>query len=241
MNSLPPEGSLELAGVWDDFAADDEAWVAVVTGEGDRAFSTGFDLKSAARKSASPEPDRPAFPSIPMGFGGLTSRLDLFKPVIARVNGYALGGGMELALACDIIVAADHARFGLPEVKVGLTAAAGGTFRLPRQVPFKVAMGHMLTGRHMTAQRAYELGLVNEVTTLDNLDSAVATWVDDILAAAPLSIRATKQMAVESLGLPLADAFARTYEWDERRKDSTDAVEGPRAFAEKRPPQWTGH
>src|SRR4051794_14269338 len=141
MNSLPPEGSVEMAGVWDEFAADDEAWVAVVTGEGDRAFSTGFDLKSAARKSASPEPDRPAFPSIPMGFGGLTSRLDLFKPVIARVNGYALGGGMELALACDIFFVADHARFCLPRVKEGLTAAAGRPLRPPPPLALEGAAG----------------------------------------------------------------------------------------------------
>jgi enoyl-CoA hydratase/carnithine racemase len=238
MNALHREGSLEMARIWDAFAADDDAWVAVVTGAGDRAFSTGFDLKSAAARDDSD--DEPAFPELTMGFAGLTNRVDLYKPVIARVNGYALGGGMELALACDIVVAADHARFGLPEVKVGLTAAAGGTFRLPRQIPLKVAMGHLLTGRHMTAQRAYELGLVNEVTTLDNLDAVVQTWVDDILAAAPLSIRATKQMALDSLGLSIGDAFAHTYSWDDRRRTSDDAIEGPRAFAEKRPPRWTG-
>jgi dehydration protein DpgD len=239
MNALHREGSLELARVWDAFAADDDAWVAVVTGAGSRAFSTGFDLKSAAA-SGDRGGAEPAFPELTMGFAGLTNRFDLYKPVIARVNGYALGGGMELALACDIVVAADHARFGLPEVKVGLTAAAGGTFRLPRQIPLKVAMGHLLTGRHITAQRAYELGLVNEVTTLDNLDAAVQTWVDDILAAAPLSIRATKQMVLDSFGLPVRDAFARTYDWDDRRRHSEDAIEGPRAFAEKRSPRWTG-
>jgi crotonobetainyl-CoA hydratase/dehydration protein DpgD len=239
MNALHREGSLELARLWDEFAADDDAWVAVVTGAGDRAFSTGYDLKSAAARDGKDSAE-PAFPELTMGFAGLTNRFDLYKPVIARVNGYALGGGMELALACDIVVAADHVRFGLPEVKVGLTAAAGGTFRLPRQIPLKIAMGHLLTGRHLTAQRAYDLGLVNELTTLDDLDSAVQRWVDEILAAAPLSIRATKQMVLDSQGLSVADAFARNYVWDDRRRTSDDAAEGPRAFAEKRPPRWTG-
>src|SRR5947208_4114010 len=135
MNALHPPASRELGEKWDAFAADDDAWVAVLTGEGDRAFSAGNDLKATAARQRLPEAERPKVTGIETGFGGLTNRFDLYKPVIARVNGFALGGGFELAMACDIIVAADHARFGLPEVKLGLTASAGGVFRLPRQVP----------------------------------------------------------------------------------------------------------
>ena len=129
------------------------------------------------------------------GFGGITSRFDLFKPIIARVNGFALGGGLEMALACDIIVAADHAEVGLPEPRRGLIAGAMGVHRLPRQLPLKQAMGYMLTGRHIPAQRAYEIGLVNEVVPLAKLDDAVAAWVADIVRCAPLSVRATKEAA----------------------------------------------
>jgi enoyl-CoA hydratase/carnithine racemase len=239
MNALHPGASAELDGVWDEFAADDDAWIGVVTGEGDRAFSTGNDLKShAARFRMAPE-DRPQY-TLVHGFGGLTHRFDLFKPLIARVNGYALGGGFELALAYDIIVAADHAMVGLPEVRVGLTAGAGGVHRLPRSIPMKVAMGHMLTGRHMTAQRAYELGLVNQVVPLAELDAAVESWVADMLAGAPYAVRSTKQQALEGLGRPLQEAMRGPYGWETRLRSSEDALEGPRAFAEKRPPQWQG-
>src|SRR5690606_9034123 len=137
------------------------------------------------------------------GFGGLTSRYDLFKPIIARVNGFALGGGLELALACDIIVAAEHAEVGLPEPRRGLIAGAMGVHRLPRQMPLKAAMGYMLTGRRIPAKRAYELGLINEVVPLSELDAAVDSWVQDILRCAPLSVRATKEAAMRGLAWPL--------------------------------------
>jgi enoyl-CoA hydratase/carnithine racemase len=174
------------------------------------------------------------------GFGGLTSRYDLFKPIIARVNGFALGGGLEMALACDIIIAAEHAELGLPEPRRGLIAGAMGVHRLPRHVPLKAAMGHMLTGRHMSARRAYELGLATEVVPMAQLDEAVDAMVRDIVRCAPLSVRATKQAALEGLRLPLDEAGVATYEWEMRRRRSADAIEGPRAFAEKRTPNWTG-
>lgn len=240
MNSLHVYANLELHEVWDDFAADDDLWVAVFTGEGERAFSAGNDLKFTAEQSRLPASERPprAWPAT--GFGGLTSRFDLFKPLIARVNGYALGGGFEMALACDIVVAAEHARFGLTEPRVGLIAGANGVHRLPRQGPLKAVMGHMLTGRHMTAQRAYELGLVNEVAPADRLDEAVEGWVADILGCAPLSVRSTKETAMRALHLALPDAAQAVFPWEARRRQSPDAVEGPRAFAEKRDPDWTG-
>lgn len=240
MNSLHAPANAEMNDYWDDFAADDGLWVAVLTGEGDRAFSAGNDLKYTAEVSRLPADQRPSLRPPAGGFGGLTSRFDLFKPVIARVNGFALGGGLEMALACDIIVAAGHAELGLPEPRRGLIAGAMGVHRLPRQLPLKVAMGHMLTGRHLTAQRAYEAGLVNDVAPLADLDSIVDGYVQDILRCAPLSVRATKEAAYQALALPLAEAGRARFEWETRRRTSEDAIEGPRAFAEKRAPNWTG-
>ncbi|MDE2670593.1 MAG: enoyl-CoA hydratase-related protein [Chloroflexota bacterium] len=240
MNSLHVYANLELHEVWEDFANDDDLWVAVFTGEGGRAFSAGNDLKFTAEMSRLPASERPAVRWPGTGFGGLTSRFNLYKPIIARVNGYALGGGFEMALACDIVVAAEHARFGLTEPKVGLIAGANGVHRLPRQGPLKAVMGHMLTGRHMTAQRAYELGLVNEVVPLEELDEAVDRWVTDILSCAPLSVRSTKETAMRGLEMALPDASQTVFTWESRRRQSPDSVEGPRAFAEKRDPDWKG-
>ena len=162
------------------------------------------------------------------------------KPVIAKVNGFALGGGLELALGCDIIVAADHAELGLPEPRRGLLAGGVGVHRLPRQIGLKVAMGYLLTGRHMSAARAYELGLVNQVVPAADLDATVALWVQDILRCAPLAVRATKEAAMRGLDKPLNEAQVTEYEWETRRRQSADALEGPRAFAEKRSPNWQG-
>ena len=173
MTALHAHASRELGEVFDDFAADDDAWVAVLTGEGDRAFSAGNDLKYTAEMSRLTREQRPDLSMPAGGFGGITNRFDLFKPVIARVNGFALGGGLEMALACDIIVAADHAEVGLPEPRRGLIAGALGVHRLPRHLPLKQAMGYLLTGRHIRSA-AYEIGLVNEVVPLAQLDDAVA-------------------------------------------------------------------
>lgn len=240
MNALHAHASREMGEVFDDFAADDDSWVAVLTGEGDRAFSAGNDLKYTAEMSRLSREERPDLSMPAGGFGGITSRFDLFKPVIARVNGFALGGGLEMALACDIIVAADHAEVGLPEPRRGLIAGALGVHRLPRHLPLKQAMGYLLTGRHIPAQRAYEMGLVNEVVPLAKLDEAVAGWVADIVRCAPLSVRATKEAAMRGLQMPLQEAAVARYEWEMARRQSADSVEGPRAFAEKRTPNWTG-
>lgn len=181
MNALHAAAHFELAAIWDDFEADDNLRVAVLTGEGQKAFCAGRDLKDRAR-AGTPGPDRPT-----SGGGGLTSRFERTKPIIARVNGFALGGGMEIALACDVIVAAEHAELGLPEPRRGLIAGSLGVHRLPRHIPLKVAMGFLLTGRTMPAWRAHELGLVNEVVPFEALDATVHAWVADILEHSPPS------------------------------------------------------
>ena len=157
MNALHPPANFELHEIWNDFERDPDVWVCILTGAGDKAFSAGNDLRFTA------EHGRDMVRAAETGFGGLATRTTCWKPILAAVNGYALGGGFEMALACDIIIAADHARLGLPEPRVGLMAGAGGVHRLPRMIPRKIAMGYILTGRHMTAQDAHRLGVVNEM------------------------------------------------------------------------------
>ncbi len=234
LNALHPPANSEIRDAMTDFRDDPDAWVAIITGAGERAFSAGNDLKYTAERGRHRRPVGSA------PFGGITSDFECWKPIIAAVNGFALGGGLELALACDIIVAAEHAEVGLPEVRVGLVAGAGGVHRLPRHVPLKVAMGMMLTGRRIPAQEAYRIGLVNEVVPQSKLMETAEGWASDILKGAPLSVRASKQMALSGLPWPLEIAMGRTYSEHERAKASDDFVEGPRAFAEKRKPNWTG-
>jgi len=234
LNALHPPANLELSAAWDDFAADPECWVAIFTGAGDKAFSAGNDLKYTAEHGAKTVTFSGG------GFGGITSRFDLVKPVIAAVNGFALGGGFELVLACDIVVAAEHARFGLPEPRVGLAALAGGMHRLPRHVPLKLAMGLMLTGRQLSAAEAHRIGVVNEVVPAADLMAAAERWAHAILECSPISVRATKQCAMQGLGLPLEEALRASYSEVRALLHSEDMTEGVRAFTQKRPPQWKG-
>lgn len=240
LNSLNPDLRWELSQHFDEVENNDDIWLAVVTGSGDRAFCAGADLKHRARERDATTEQRADWAQKNIETRSLTERWHFAKPVIARVNGFALGGGLELAMACDIIVAAEHAEFGLPEPRRGLIAGAVGVHRLPRQIGLKPAMGHLLTGRHMTAARAYELGLVNQVVSLDGLDLAVNGWIEDILRCAPLSVRATKEAAMRGLDMALPQAFYNEYEWERKRQQSADTLEGPRAFAEKREPRWMG-
>ena len=233
LNALHPQAHFELARVFDAFAADPDLWIAVVRGAGDRSFCVGTDLKVRAQKG------RDEYP--PTGFAGLTHRFDLDKPLIAAVNGLALGGGLEIALACDLIIAAEHARFGFPEPRVGLAAMSGGVHRLVRQLPDKVAMGLLLTGRQFSAHEAMAYRLLNEVVPAKQLDSAVQAWIDDMLACAPLALRATKQVARRNLDfVTLEEAIRADYPAAQKMHKSIDAEEGPRAFAEKRAPIWQG-
>jgi enoyl-CoA hydratase/carnithine racemase len=233
MNALHPPANFELAAVFDEFAADPELWVAIVTGAGERAFSAGNDLKyqAAGNKVTRPE----------TGFGGLTARWDLDKPVIAAVNGIAMGGGFEIALACDLLIASENAVFALPEPRVGLAALAGGVHRLPRMIPQKQAMGMILTGRRVGAAEGKELGFVNEVVPPAELMAAAKRWAGLILECSPMSIRASKQAVYGGFDKPtLKEAYATMYPAVQAMRESEDFIEGPKAFAEKRPPQWKG-
>jgi enoyl-CoA hydratase/carnithine racemase len=233
LNALHPPANFELEGVFEDFERDPELWVAIITGAGERAFSAGNDLKYQAQGDG-----RLEIP--PSGFAGVTSRFDNPKPLIAAVNGLALGGGFEIALACDLIVASESASFGLPEPRVGLAAMAGGMHRLPRQIGLKHAMGMLLTGRRVSAREGFDLGFVNEVVAPADLMPAARRWADQIVECAPLSVRASKQCATQGLGLPLREAMEARYDRLRDMVKSEDFVEGPRAFAEKRKPVWKG-
>jgi len=234
LNALHADANDELAAVWDEFAARDDLWVGIVTGAGERAFSAGNDLKvqAAGRRR----------PNGPNGFAGITHRFDLWKPLIAAVNGLCLGGGMEILAACDLAVAAAHAQFGLPEPRVGLAALGGGLLqRLPRQVGMKDAMALVLTARRIPAEEARRIGLINEIVPAAELMSRARALADDILACAPLAIQASKQVMLRSLAqADLASTMHEDYPLAQRMLASDDAREGPKAFAEKRPPKWTG-
>ena len=233
LNAVNSEMHDELQATFDAFAADPAQRIAVITGAGERAFCAGSDLKAAAAGNHRPYPKN--------GYAGLIERFDLAKPVIAAVNGLALGGGFEIVLACDIVIAADTATFGLPEPKIGSMALGGGIHRLVRQIGLKPAMGMLLSARHIDAAHALSLGLVNEVVPASRLPEAVARWCSDILACAPTSVAATKEAALRGLNEPDLGAAIRnqsSYPAWVAHTQSGNGMEGARAFAEKRPPNW---
>ncbi len=232
LNALHPPANAELGEVFDDFAADDDLWVAIITGAG-RAFCAGNDLRHQAEGGERVP--------MPMGFGGLSARFDLLKPVIAAVNGVAMGGGFEIALASDLIIASERAVFALPEPKVGLAALAGGLQRLPRQIGAKRALGMILTGRHVSAAEGHQLGFVNAVVAHEDLMNEARDWARQICACAPLSVRASKDVVYRSLDTASLEESMRTrYDSVATMSHSEDFIEGPKAFAEKRKPNWTG-
>lgn len=219
-----------IAAAMDEFDRNPEVRVAILTGAGN-AFCSGMDLKAYVR-GESPFVDE-------RGFGGLCSRPPK-KPLIAAVEGFALAGGFELAIACDLIVAADNARFGTPEVKVGLIAAAGGLLRTPKQIPRRVAMELALTGEPIGAQRAYELGLINRIVAAGCALDAALTLARVIAANGPLAVAASKQVVVEAQDWSTEEMFARQEPLLQMIMNSKDSIEGAKAFAEKRAPKWQG-
>jgi crotonobetainyl-CoA hydratase len=234
LNALHPEGHRELARAFDLYAADPGLRVAIVTGAGERAFCAGTDLKAL---SATGDHGKPA-----TGFAGITHRFDLWKPVIAAVNGVCLGGGVEILAACDLAIAADHAEFGLSEPRVGLAALGGGALqRLARELPMKEAMWLVLRAQRISADEAQRIGLINTVVPRAELMGEARALADELLGCAPLALQASKQVMLQSLEEPdFANAMTRRYEAAERMLASDDAREGPRAFAEKRKPMWKG-
>lgn len=221
----------ELSQVWDDYAADPDLWVAVLTGAGEKAFSAGNDLKYTAKGGKGTAPAT--------GFSGLASRFDLEKPLIAAVNGFAMGGGFETALSCDIILAADTATFALPEVKVGLFAASGGVQRLSRQIGRKAAVEMILTGRHVGAKEGKELGFVNQVVPKATLMEAAMEKAREICAVSPSSVKASKRILnnLDELEQLKASLLYSRLVMSELR-NTEDFKEGVNAFVEKRKPEW---
>lgn len=242
-NAIDATTSRELGRVFEEFRDDDGSLVAIITGSGDRFFSAGWDLKSGADDGALPD-QRPGGDFGPGGFAGITELPGLYKPIIAAVNGAAVGGGCEIVLACDLVIAAEHASFGVPEVKFGVMADAGGVQRLARRVPHNVAMEMLLAGRRLSADEARQFGLVSAVVSSGELMRAAHQLAEAICEGAPLAIQAVKQIVNESEGMPTAAIFGDMrkgrYGMYDKALKSEDAKEGPRAFAAKRRPVFQG-
>jgi enoyl-CoA hydratase/carnithine racemase len=230
-NALTSEMLTALDAAFDDFNSDPDLWVAILTGAGDKAFSSGMDLKEAIPLVTE---------GSSLGYDDPTKRQfsDIFKPIIAAVNGYCIAGGLEMLQGTDLRIAAEHATFGLGEVRWGIIPTGGSHIKLPRQIPWAIAMELLLTGRQIDAQRAYDIGLVNQVVPADQLMPAALELAETICKNGPLAVRTAKEIAVRSLalepGLVLEKALgAQVFE-------SEDAKEGPLAFNEKRPPRFKG-
>jgi E-phenylitaconyl-CoA hydratase len=239
MNSIDPETSEELGKAWMDFRDDPNLWVGILTGAGDKAFSAGADLKKMipmlARLSSIDRREREEkFP----GLGGITRGLNIWKPIIAAVNGFCLAGGLEMAMACDIRVAAEHATFGLMEVSRGIIPGAGGTQRLPRLIGTTKAMEMILLAQRIDAQEALRLGLVNQVVPASEVMPAALKCAAAILQNAPLAVRAAKEAIIRGLSMPLEEGLRLEPVIQSYLLQSEDAIEGPKAFAEKRKPVW---
>ena len=222
-----------LAEVWRDFRDNDDAWIAILTGMGERAFCAGSDIKlnfsDKPRSSEAFDPQRK---------GDLTRGLEIWKPIIAAINGHGNGGGLEMALACDIRVASENAQFGLGEVKIGLLPGGGGTQRLPRAISLCNALWLLYTGDRIDAQEAYRIGLVNKVVPLPELMTNAKAMAQKILESGPLAVRAIKQAAIKGLSMPLEDGLRIEQHLFRMLRNTEDSKEGTRAFAEKRKPEW---
>jgi len=235
LNAVDLATEAELQRIWTELERRDDVRVVVLTGAGDRAFCVGADMKNPAMTGL-----EYWGASRPGGFGGIALRESLNLPVIARVNGFALGGGFEMVLGCDIVVACEEASFGLPEALVGRMPLDGGMTLLQRQIPYRQAMAMLLTGKRVSAQEAREMGLINDVVPRAQLDDAVQRWIDALLACAPLSQQAIKQVVRRTATLSPSDAQALRLPALVSALQSEDAHEGVLAFQQKRKPQWRG-
>jgi len=229
-NAINRATALALSDALDECESDDDVWVVVLTGAGDKAFSAGMDLKAFAMGE---------FPITEKGFGGITKR-EFSKPLIAAANGSALAGGFEMMISCDMVVAAEHAKFGIPEASRGLVAGAGGLIRLPKLIPLAVAYEMALTAEPIDAQRAYELGLVNLVVHGDEVVNAAVELAERIAKNAPLAVRTSKAVIRRARELNEDEAWTVNDEAFAMIGRSADAMEGAVAFAEKREPNWQG-
>lgn len=234
MNSFNLELLRELHDALVDFRDDSGLWVGIVTGAGDRAFCSGADIKDLWPYWKEHKTDRWALPLAPM------HDFELYKPLVAAINGYALAGGMELALACDIRIASETARFGQTEVRWGVAPAAGATWKLPRTLPWCKAAELNLMGRMIDAQEAYRLGLVNKVVPPDQLMSTAREWANEICQMAPLAVRAAKEAMVRGLSVDKEEGHCLEHSLFTYCLETEDAAEGRAAFTEKRTPVWKG-
>jgi enoyl-CoA hydratase len=245
-NALDLHHFRDLAAAWRTFKDDDDAWVAIITGVG-RNFMVGADLKTyipqitkLQQKIAQGDVKEIDGCRLSDGTYAVLRNVKLYKPVIAAINGPCVAGGMEMLGGVDIRIATKHSRFGVMEPKRGLFAGGGTTARLPRQLNFPAAMEFLLTAEHFSAQRALELGLINEIVEEDELEERSLDWARRITANAPMAVQATKESVLRGLGGSLEEAYGVEAELSKRVFQSEDAQEGPKAFAEKRPPRWSG-
>ena len=236
LNAIDLASEAELQHIWSELERRSDVRAVVLTGQGERAFCVGADMKNSPSTSGL-EYWAAARPG---GFGGIALRDTLNVPVIARVNGFALGGGFEMVLGCDIVIACEEASFGLPEPLVGRLPLDGGMTLLQRQIPHRIALAMLLTGQRISAKRALEIGLINEVVPRAELDATVARWVAQILACAPLSIQAIKAVVRQTAGMSPTQAQAMRLPALVAALQSEDSREGVRAFQEKRKPIWQG-
>ncbi|MFC1928340.1 enoyl-CoA hydratase/isomerase family protein [Chloroflexota bacterium] len=227
MNSLSEEVHRELGKAMMDFGKNPDLWVGILTGAGEKAFCAGQDIKEFR-----PGPEREG------SISAYNVADQIWKPFIAAINGFALGGGLELALTCDIRIAAEHARMGQPEVNIAFMPGGGGTQRLPRFLPRAIAAEILLTGRPIDAQEAYRIGLVNKVVPLDQLMPTAKEMADTLCQKGPLGVRAVKEAMIRGYSMTLEEGLRLEKELSNYLRSTEDFMEGARAFAEKRPPVY---
>ncbi|MBI1743277.1 enoyl-CoA hydratase/isomerase family protein [Candidatus Acetothermia bacterium] len=240
LNALDPATSDELVKAWIEFRDDPSLWVAIITGSGEKAFCAGADLRQMAQFVKMNPIERREQREKNYGLGGITRHLDIWKPTIAAINGVAYGGGLELALACDIRVASENAKMGLLEAKWGIIPGQGGTQRLARLVPLGKALEMIFTAEPIEATEAYRIGLVNRVVSPKDLLPTAIAVAEKICDNAPLAVRAAKESVYRGLDLPLDEGMRFEQFLANLVRDSVDTQEGMKAFAEKRKPQYKG-